>query len=512
MQDNLRFGEKSMMNSFKAIPWSRILRAVIWTAIWCGAFALVFMMSMSLAANQPVIFGIIMIAAIVGSVSLAHARINWHHGAWGSAMAALMVGVVGIGVHSALEGSFWSSVIDQINDEVRQEKAMIDARDLVANNRKQRYANSSVGKSVAQIQAEIEAKELDPAIARSKQCADITRIDSRKSCQELANLKVALAAAREAGNLESVVWGAGTTVEAQIKRNLGAVAVLASRLTGGSAEQWTGIIVTGLVVLIQLILAFAFVIGYAPDKRQRKPQEARKVEPVRNADELPKAAPRPDLARRNAHLVEAIEKIAAREAAILRDVKAQMEAAEKIAAREAAILRDVKAQMEAAIKPTVKPDLTVAPSSSWPHENDPDPNGGKPMAPPHLVVDNDADEAKLTTKAEIRERQAERKKPKGHKPQGNVRTWLKERTLYDDADTTVLPSGDLYEDYHKWCGSDLQPLGRKHFTRKIKAEKRLERTFGKLKRTAGGQTLVPGLKLKDASVGRWQIEKKRAVA
>lgn len=258
-----------MLAYIKGIRWAIVFRAIIWTAIWCGVFGLVVKMSERLADKEPVIFGVIIVAAIVGSVSITHALLNWRHGAWGSSLAALLVGVFAITVHAALDTSYWSGIIDQINEQVIRERAVTEARDIVAEKRKQRYANYSVSKTAAQIEMDLKAAELNDRWRLSAGCTAVTSKPSQDFCRSYFELKSQHAAAKEASALETM-WDAGTSVETQVRRNLAAAATLAARVLGGKAEEWTGIIVAALVVLIQLVLAFAFVIGYAPDKRSQK--------------------------------------------------------------------------------------------------------------------------------------------------------------------------------------------------------------------------------------------------
>ena len=267
-----------MIQKIKAVRWPIVGRAFVWTAIWLAVFALEFIMSWSLAGKQPVIFGIIMVSVIIGSVCLAHAILNWHSGAWGSAMAALAVGIVAIAVHSTFNVSFWSSVATEINEQVMREKAANAARDIVAEKRKERYANSASGKSAAQIDAELKAMEFNDRWTWSKGCTDATASASRSFCTEYFMLKGQRDGAMEAGKLEGIVWNASTSVETEVKRNLAAAAHLFARWFGGEAEDWTGRIVVGVVLLIQLVLAFAFVIGYAPDRRQARATAAKLVE------------------------------------------------------------------------------------------------------------------------------------------------------------------------------------------------------------------------------------------
>jgi hypothetical protein len=283
-----------MIAKLKDVRWPIVGRAFIWTAIWLAVFALEFIMSWALADKQPVIFGIIMVSVIIGSVCLAHALLNWHGGAWGSAMAVLAVGIVAVAVHATFNVSFWSGIVTEINEQVAREKAALTARAIVAEKRKERYAHSASGKSASQIDADLKAMEFDERWTRSKKCTDATVPASRSFCAEYFTLKGQRDGAVEAGNLEGIVWNAGTTVETEVKRNLAAAAHLFARWFGGEAEGWTGRIVLAVALLIQLVLAFAFVIGYAPDKRKTRQDRATAAEAPRGMDITPRAvAPAP---------------------------------------------------------------------------------------------------------------------------------------------------------------------------------------------------------------------------
>jgi hypothetical protein len=254
------------MTTLKSVNWALAWRRSIWTVVWAAMMALLVVMCIDLAANQPVIFGIVMLAAFVGSIGLAYTRVSWQNGARATAGAALIVSLLAICTHAFMEASYWSSVIEQINQEVTAERAVSDARAAVAEKRKERYVSSSNGRSAGQIEAELKAAETNVLFARSGSCANATAKESRDFCQGYFLLQAKHAAAVEAGHLESVIWSAGTTVETTTKRNLASIAVMASSIFGGQPEQYTALIVITLVLFTQALLAFALVIGWAPEK------------------------------------------------------------------------------------------------------------------------------------------------------------------------------------------------------------------------------------------------------
>ena len=428
------------MSAIKSVNWALAWRRSIWTLVWAAMMALLVVMCLDLAANQPVIFGIVMLAAFVGSIGLAYTRISWQNGATGTAVAALVVSLLAICTHAFMEASYWSSVIDQINREVSAERAVDEARAVVAAKRTERYAASSNGRSVGQIEAEIKAAQTNPLFARTASCTDATAKDSREFCEGYWKLHAKLAAAKEADKLESVVWSAGTTVETTTKRNLAAIALLAANLFGGQPEQYTALIVITLVMFTQALLAFALVIGWAPEKARidstaSKPSEATETP----AKSLPPVSASP------VHLPARSER------------------------------KPIVPMIELPEFGTQKADL--APKADPVPEVGTDPDGGTPANLPKISDSSTDDEgdtdptnvvplrSEHTTKAELRIEKAPRAS------ENSVSRWLRDCTGPARRNSKGQPAHKLIGSYLSYCRQRNEtPLSKRKFSTVLRGE------------------------------------------
>jgi hypothetical protein len=258
-----------MLQFIKELNLALAVRRLVWTGVYVAMFGLIILMSQSLAANQPVLFAIILLSAFVGSIGLVYSRRSFQTGAWASGIAALMLGIGGIVVHTILETSYWSSTIEQINADFQRENAVMEARDVVSEKRRERYASLAGVRTAPQLAALIEKAKLDPLWTRTKGCTDATLPDSRKFCDGYFDLVVEYEGAKEGGNLEAVVWGAATEIETKVNRNIASAAILAAKIFGGTVYDWTGIIVAVIVGFTQLLLALSLYVGYAPETRRK---------------------------------------------------------------------------------------------------------------------------------------------------------------------------------------------------------------------------------------------------
>jgi hypothetical protein len=290
-----------MLSFFKDFNLALAVRRVVWTGVYIAMFSLIVMMSRSLAADQPVLFTIIILSAFVGSIGLVYARQSFQSGAWLTGFAALTLGIGGILVHTILETSYWSSTIEQINADFQQESDVREARTVVSDKRKERYESLAGVRTAGQLEALIKREKLNPLWGRTASCTDVTQPDSRAFCDSFFAMEAEYHAATEAGNLEGVVWGAATNIETKVNRNIASAAILASKIFGGTVYDWIGIIVAMIVAFTQMLLALSLYVGYEREKRRapvtaQKPQEAAPAvvtQPALQDDVVVQTAPQP---------------------------------------------------------------------------------------------------------------------------------------------------------------------------------------------------------------------------
>lgn len=252
------------------------IRKSVWATVWAVTMAITVWFCLELADEYPAILALLILAAFVESISLVYARQAWRHGNVVTAIAALWITGLSLITLIISESSYWSSAIEGIHEQVTRDKLLREGVDIVREKQKERYASLASGKTADQIQAEIDAQQLNELFKRSSACTDVTQPDSRSFCQGYFKLKADHAAAKEAAALEGTVWKASTTVEtAAMQRNFYEAARLGSENIGGSVRAWILGIVAVLVLFLESLRLLALYIGTAPD-RPRKPQEASK--------------------------------------------------------------------------------------------------------------------------------------------------------------------------------------------------------------------------------------------
>ncbi len=431
------------MSTLKSVNWALAWRRGIWTVVWAAMMALLVVMCLDLAASQPVIFGLVMLAAFVGSIGLAYTRISWHNGAYATAAAALLVSILAIFTHAFMEASYWSSVIDQINQEVSAETAVSDARAAVAEKRKERYVASSNGKSTSQLEAEIKAAETNVIYARSVSCDKPTASESRTFCEGYFLLKAKLAAAKEADKLEGMVWSAATTVETTAKRNLAAIAILAAKTLGGKAEEYTAIIVITLVAFTQALLAFALPIGWAPEKPRSASRAGGETGGYLAPEKSLSASPRPR--------IDALTKISG--VTVPEDH-----------VREATKMVDEQ-PVSIAYKSVVLPEI------------DPDGDGNPAPAPAEDVAEEPTNVVPLRsdhpTKAELRIEKGQRA------TENSVSRWLRDNTAPAGRNSKGIPAHKLIDNYASYCRQRNEtPLSKRKFSTVLRGELDLPKLRG----------------------------------
>src|SRR5688572_10793136 len=132
------------------------LQRSIWLAVWAATMAITIWLSVELADSQPVLLAIIVLAAVVVSVSMYYARSTYRDGNKVTAGGAFTVGLLALAVSVIAGTSYWSSSIEGVSAEVAREKSALQAKDMVREKRRQQLAKASLGKSPEQIAAEMQ--------------------------------------------------------------------------------------------------------------------------------------------------------------------------------------------------------------------------------------------------------------------------------------------------------------------------------------------------------------------
>jgi hypothetical protein len=441
------------MTTLKSVNWARGWRRLIWTLFFAAFYALVVYMAKDMAGTQPVVFGIILLAAIVCAVAFVYSR---------TSKEALVIALLALCVHAFLEISYWSAVVDDTSTQAMREQAAATSRDVVNEKRRARYASSASGKGAGQLAAEVEVLKQDARWMSSGQCTNAAAPASRTFCQDYYRLVADLAAAKEAANLEKVVFH--TSVErVDIPRNLAKGALWLSDVTTMSVQTATNILVGLMVLFIQAGVALCLRVGWEPERPQEAAGATFQQPLTLTASKFDPAYSSLPVAPRT-----------------------PMKPLEKIAGVKAANLPEI-------------PDSSPAPESKAltlaieENARTPDPDGpGTPAPAPEEPVEEVAEDRtnvlplkpRQETNAQYRIEREEPTKKRRDRPE--TKDFIRECLAVDKEALTamlsairdkkaldkrvserLMESPDAYDMYVEWCGDDYAPISSKAFSNQL---------------------------------------------
>jgi hypothetical protein len=241
--------------------------------IWVPAVVLTYLLVEEFTEGQSqIIVGLSMLALLICSCSLIHARFAWQRGARPEAFGALLVYIMGAGVLLFLELGFWASTVSTTHEAlVRADAARSGVEALMKRDR------DALGKGSVETSAEIRAK-MDAELAKrvgtktlgqtTANCLD-TGAGLYRLCGDFLGLKAALAKAQAAEKVEARIWDAGTVAGSSkgLKRDLFAGAQSLSRSLGGTAEAWAATLSFLFVALLMTARDLSLSIAFSPRKR-----------------------------------------------------------------------------------------------------------------------------------------------------------------------------------------------------------------------------------------------------
>jgi hypothetical protein len=436
------------MSWISSINWARGWRRLIWTLFFAAFYAVVVYMAKDMAGTQPVVFGIILLAAIVCAVAFVYSR---------TSREALVIALLALCVHAFLEISYWSAVVDDTSTQAMREQAAATSRDVVNEKRRARYASSASGKGAGQLAAEVEVLKQDARWMSSGQCTNATAPASRTFCQDYYRLVADLAAAKEAANLEKVVFH--TSVErVDIPRNLAKGALWLSDVTTISVQAATNILVGLMVLFIQAGVALCLRVGWEPEK----PQEAAGAtfqRPISLAGSFADPAYNSVSVAPGTPMEETRRKMAAMKAA---DSFALADHSSALTGKteEQTPFEKIKSGLEEALEIVRKDTGTDPDGPGTPAPASEEPKIEEVAARSEKVISLFRDDGKGP--------ETSRGKKKSHKPEGKVESWLGASTTQVDDPAVKTSSADCWRSYLAYCDTEgKQPMHRKVFSRKL---------------------------------------------
>src|SRR6202008_3443428 len=140
-------------------------------AIWAIAIGLTVMLVQEFTEDQDgVVTGIAYLSIAVSAIGLALSRYSWQAKAYPEMLLGFAMWIGGAGSLTFIEISYWVSSYDarfEQYHQIKTAKARLSARD---DKEWKALLTGDVPATVAQIEAEIRGKRLDPAVDRSAGC------------------------------------------------------------------------------------------------------------------------------------------------------------------------------------------------------------------------------------------------------------------------------------------------------------------------------------------------------
>lgn len=246
---------------------------------WLVAVALTVVLVHEYTSGQNIVtVGVAMLAIGMSSFGLLLARYSWERRAAPEILLGMAIWLAGAVYLTTTELGYWASTYDQRYADYQHGKKAEARRDGMVDRDWKALTTGQVPVSSAQIEAEIDAKKIDPVYDRARQCTEITKSDSRKLCGEVLALRSQLAAARQREGMEAKFVTSAPAVAAAPAMNVFANAEMFARRFGGDERDWADFItITGWLVLM-LVRDAGLLVANPLGRRQdrataSKPQE-----------------------------------------------------------------------------------------------------------------------------------------------------------------------------------------------------------------------------------------------
>ena len=230
----------------------KLIARIIGNLIFVAAFALSVKLAWELHANEIVPLGVAGLALVMSAFGLLFARNSWIDGAKPEWILGLFMWIVGAGAFTITEWGFWFSSYTERHAEYQEIKKAKTRAEGVKDQAWAALMTGQVPKTSAQLQADLDAKKLDPIYMRSASCTDATLPDSRAFCTELFALKSEHASVKKRESLEQQVQASEGPTKKTLIHDVFAQAEWLSSLLGISEKTAATIIILGswLVLLV----------------------------------------------------------------------------------------------------------------------------------------------------------------------------------------------------------------------------------------------------------------------
>lgn len=224
--------------------------------LWVTAIGLTIALVQEFTSDDQniVVTGISFLAIAISAIGLAFARYAWTKRAYPEIALGIAMWTAGFVSLAFLEVSYWASSYNDRYEAYSLEKKTKERQNARGDKAWDALMSGNLPASVAQLEAQIKSKQLDPAIVGSDSCQDPRSPRARKACQELHDLEATLAQAKERDKLESEsLASAVPSAKHHLANNVFAFAEIVAKLTNGDVKTWSYVIMGWNWLLLALI-------------------------------------------------------------------------------------------------------------------------------------------------------------------------------------------------------------------------------------------------------------------
>lgn len=255
----------------------KLIARIIGNLIFVTAFALSVKLAWELHANEIVPLGVSGLALVMSAFGLLFARNAWIEGSKPEWMLGLFMWIVGACAFTITEWGFWFSSYTERHAEYQEIKKAKTRAEGLKDQAWTALTTGKVPKTSAQIQADLDAKKLDPIYTRSKRCTDATLPDSRAFCADLFALKSEHASVKKRESLEQQVQASEGPAEKTLIHDVFAQAEWLSKLLGISEQTAATIIILGSWLVLMVCRDTGILIANPP---RRVKAAAKPIAPI----------------------------------------------------------------------------------------------------------------------------------------------------------------------------------------------------------------------------------------
>ena len=268
----------------------KLICRVVGNFIFLSAFALSAYLAWVFHGQENIVaLGVSGLALVISAFGLLSARHSWRERDSSGAAIGVALWVAGACAFGLTELGFWFSSYNERHEIYMQEKKAQSRHEGLKDQAWNALTTGEVPMTSAQIEADLNGKQLDPIYARSKSCSDATLLDSRAFCGEIFALRSKLASVRNRERFERQISETAAPEKKGIIHNVFAQAELLANFLGISERQAATIVILSTWILLMIARDGGAIVANPMGSRRKaedavkaaeKPQEPAKLTPA----------------------------------------------------------------------------------------------------------------------------------------------------------------------------------------------------------------------------------------